>query len=141
MQWKTCALFGICLLAATAAAQSPMPTLDLTKPLSCVNDRMFGGGSGGGVGYEGEPPPPRLPLVMRLVQVEPKPVKWLHKLIFEVELENAGAAPFRIPWATECDVNVDDPDLVTVDVSLMPVGYPDSDQISVRGCLWQQEGY
>ncbi len=67
---------------------------------------------------------------MRLVQVEPQPVKWEHKLIFEVELENAGPAPFRIPWATVCDVNVDDPDLVTVDVSLMPVGYPDSDHLA-----------
>ena len=55
------------------------------------------------------PPPPRLPLDLRLVDIEPQPLRVGGKVTYEVELENVGAAPFLIPWGTICDVPWNDP--------------------------------
>ena len=55
------------LLGVGAQAQEPIPTLDLTKPLWCEGQLPTPGiGSGGLTGYEGQPPPPRLALDLRL---------------------------------------------------------------------------
>ena len=115
------------LLGVGAQAQEPIPTLDLTKPLWCEGQLPTPGiGSGGLTGYEGQPPPPRLALDLRLVDIEPLPLPRFGKVVYEVELENVGAAPFLIPWGTICDVTWNDPNKLTAGVSLILDEYPES---------------
>ena len=120
---------GLFLLGVGAQAQEPIPTLDLTKPLWCEGQLPttgIGSGSGRLTGYEGQPPPPRLPLDLRLVDIEPLPLPRFGKVVYEVELENVGAAPFLIPWGTICDVTWNDPNKLTAGVSLILDEYPES---------------
>ena len=118
---------GLFLLGVGAQAQEPIPTLDLTKPLWCEGQLPTTGiGSGGRTGYEGQPPPPRLALDLRLVDIEPLPLPRFGKVVYEVELENVGAAPFLIPWGTICDVTWNDPNKLTAGVSLILDEYPES---------------
>ena len=104
---------GLFLLGVGAQAQEPIPTLDLTQPVSCEDEMpmtISGNivvGTGGGLIHG--PPPPRLPLDLRLVDIEPQPLRVGGKVTYEVELENVGAAPFLIPWGTICDVPWNDP--------------------------------
>jgi hypothetical protein len=118
---------GLFLLGVGAQAQEPIPTLDLTKPLWCEGQLpTTGSGSGRLTGYEGQPPPPRLALDLRLVDIEPLPLREGGKVTYEVELENVGAAPFLIPWGTICDVTWNDPNKLTAGVSLILDEYPES---------------
>ena len=115
------------LLGVGAQAQEPIPTLDLTKPLWCEGQLpTTGSGSGRLTGYEGQPPPPRLALDLRLIGIEPRPLREGGKVTYEVELENVGAAPFLIPWGTICDVTWNDPNKLTAGVSLILDEYPES---------------
>ena len=124
---------GLFLLGVGAQAQEPIPTLDLTKPLWCEGQlptTISGivGGTGGGLIHG--PPPPRLPLDLRLVDIEPLPLPQFGKVVYEVELENVGAVPFLIPWGTICDVPWNDPNnpnKLSAGVSLILDEYPESD--------------
>ena len=125
------------LLGPGAQAQESMPTLDLTQPVSCEDEKLttISGivvGTGGGLIHG--PPPPLLPLDLRLVDIEPRPLREGGKVTYEVELENVGAAPFLIPWGTECDLLRgrgphrrvrNDPNKVSAGVSLILDEYPE----------------
>ena len=115
------------LLGVGAQAQEPIPTLDLTKPLWCEGQLPTTGiGSGSATLVGHRPPPPRVPLDLRLIGIEPRPLREGGKVTYEVELENVGAAPFLIPWGTICDVTWNDPNKLTAGVSLILDEYPES---------------
>ena len=119
------------LLPAGARAQESIPTLDLTKPASCEDEE--GGTVVGRIiaGVTHAPPPQRLPLDLRLVHIEPRPLIWFEDVTYEVELENVGDAPIQMPWGTECDVpRGNDPDKVTAWVQLMLDEDPDNTEFA-----------
>ena len=118
---------GLFLLGVGAQAQEPIPTLDLTKPLWCEGQLPTTGiGSGSATLVGHRPPPPRVPLDLRLIGIEPRPLREGGKVTYEVELKNVGAAPFLIPWGTICDVAWnDDPNEVSAGVSLILDEYPE----------------
>ena len=121
-------VISLFLLGVGAQAQEPIPTLDLTKPLWCEDQlpkKLTGSGSATWVSHR--PPPPRVPLDLRLIGIEPRPLREGGKVTYEVELENVGAAPLLIPWGTICDVMAsDDTNEVAVGVSLIADEYPES---------------
>ena len=120
---------GLFLLGVGAQAQESIPTLDLTQPVSCGGEKLTtitGIVEGVGGGSPHGPPPPRLPLDLRLVDIEPLPLRLGGKVTYEVELENVGAAPFLIPWGTICDVTWNDPNTLKAGVSLILDEYPES---------------
>ena len=97
------------LLGVGAQAQEPIPTLDLTKPLWCEGQLPTTGiGSGSVTWVSHRPPPPRVPLDLRLIGIEPRPLREGGKVTYEVELKNVGAVPLLIPWGTICDVMASD---------------------------------
>lgn len=91
--------------------------LDLTGPAPCVHDRLYGRGSGGGVGSNRRVDH-RPPMALRLVSVGPPALRWLDRVVYEIDLENRGTTPLAIPWASQCDVPMEDPNLTTVSVCL-----------------------
>lgn len=111
----------VCLpfLVSTTRSQPVLTTLDLTETVPCQGSRSSGSGSGGGVGYRGQPPPPVLPLALRLIDVKPRPLRWLNRVVYEIELENVGTRTVILPWASECEVSMEDANLVTVGISLV----------------------
>ena len=69
---------GLFLLGPGARAQESIPTLDLTQPVSCGGEKLTtisGIVEGVGGGSPHGPPPPRLPLDLRLVDIEPRPLR------------------------------------------------------------------
>ena len=120
------------LLGPGALAQESIPTLDLTEPVRCKDtlpDSLSGTVSGPG-GLTHAPPPPRLPLDLRLFSIEPLPLREGSKVTYEVELENVGDTPFPVPWATKCDVPWNDPNEVSAGVSLILDEYSESPKLA-----------
>ena len=127
---------GLFLLGPGARAQESIPTLDLTQPVSCGGEKLTtisGIVEGVGGGSPHGPPPPRLPLDLRLVDIEPLPLPRFGKVVYEVELKNVGAVPFLIPWGTICDVPWNDPNQLSAGVSLILDEYPESDSFAYGG--------
>ena len=124
------------LLVAGARAQESIPTLDLTKPLRCKDQLTKRTSISGTVGMLGGtshgPSPPRVPLDLRLVAVEPLPLRNGSRVTYEVELENVGTVPFLIPWGTKCDVlQYDDLSKFRASVSLILDEYPESSSLAI----------
>ena len=121
------------LLGSGVWAQESIPTLDLSEPVRCKDtlpDSLSGTVSGPG-GLTHAPPPPRLPLDLRLVAIEPLPLREGSKVTYEVELENVGDAPFLIPWGEKCYVpRYDDPSKLTAGVSLILDEYSESPKLA-----------
>lgn len=119
----TCAFL---LLAAAGVAElqsTAVLVIDSTKPQDCAGNRPSRG-SGGLIGSEGQQPAKPFPLALRLMNVNPHPLRWSGSVAYDIELLNEGKEPVSFPWATECDVRWDDPALVTVGVGLKIEGDP-----------------
>jgi len=111
-------IFCLSLLLISNAQQQEDNFLDLTKVKPSNKGKLFGTGSGGGVGTN-DTRFESLPLRITLLSLDNRSYQLGERAIYEVRLENISGTTLVIPWSPDLDK-------VKPDERVYPTGYMDA---------------